>query len=174
MKNIILFISLLIYSLALTQQNNHPDYFEKYWTPSAGFVTNDYYVFQCSALIATDSTYIGAGNIGLAGGWDQKSYAFCINEEWKGYVWDHITEGYNNSGIMWYYSLISTLDGNYLTVTDQGEPGINDDPANFQLAISKYAPNGNIIFRKKYFDSNQNEIQIFDVKELKDSSILLS
>lgn len=174
MKKIFFAISLSISYASFTQQNNHPDYFEKYWTPSAGFVTNDYYVFQCSALIATDSTYIGAGNIGLAGGWDQKSYAFCIDEEWKGYVWDHITEGYNNSGIMWYYSLISTLDGNYLMVTNQGEPEFNDDPANFQLVITKYAPNGNLIFRKKYFDSNQNEIQIFDVKELKDSSILLS
>ena len=95
MKNIILFISLSIYSLALTQQNNHPDYFEKYWTPSAGVVTqnyNDYYVFGCTALIATDSTYVGAGLLGLQGGWQPKSYTFSIDEETKGYNWDKITE----------------------------------------------------------------------------------
>jgi hypothetical protein len=177
MKNIILFISLSIYSLALTQQNNHPDYFEKYWTPSAGFVTqnyNDYYVFGCTALIATDSTYVGAGSLGLAGGWNRKTYAFSINEETKGYNWDKILEDINVTGNMYYYSLTRTFDGNYVMASRQFDLGLNDDPANFQLVITKIAPNGTIIFKKKYFDSIEKKIIVFDVKELKDSTILLS
>ena len=82
MKQTLLVISLMIYSIALAQQTNHPDYFEKYWTPSVGFVTqnyNDYYVFGCTALIATDSTYVGAGLLGLQGGWQPKSYTFSID-----------------------------------------------------------------------------------------------
>ena len=95
MKKLFFVISLLIYTASFTQQINHPDYFEKYWTPSAGFVTtdfNNYYVFACTSLIATDSTYVGAGSLGLSAGWDRKTYAFSIQEQWKYYNWDQITE----------------------------------------------------------------------------------
>lgn len=178
MKQTFLVLSLMIYSIAFTQQTNHPDYFEKYWTPSAGFVTqnyNDYYVFGCTALIATDSTYVGAGLLGLQGGWQPKSYTFSIDEETKGYNWDKITE-VNTLGMLLLnsYSLIKTYDGNYVFASQQLQPEINDDPANFQLVITKFSPNGNILFKKKYFDSNDNKIQVYDLKETKDSSILLS
>ena len=177
MKQTLFVISLLLCSFAFTQQPNHPDYFEKYWTPSAGFVTenyNDYYNFACTALIATDSTYVGAGPMGLSAGWSHKSYAFSIDEGTKDYVWDNIIEESCIQGFMRYYSFIQTSDGNYMLSTEQQEPGMNDDPNNFQLVITKFSSNGNILLKKKYFDSEQNLVQVFDMKELKDSSILLS
>ena len=174
MKNIILFKSMMIFFFAFTQQINHPDYFEKYWTPSAGFVTNDYYTFACTSLFATDSTYVGAGNMYLGGGFDRKAYAFSIDEETKGYNWDKIIEDVDVTGNMHYYSLTKTFDGNYVIASNQFDIGSNDDPANFQLIITKVAPNGAVIFKKKYFNSIETKILVFDVKELKDSTILLS
>ena len=154
MKNIYLFISLLIYSFAFTQQNNHPDYFEKYWTPSATGNST----FACTSLIATDSSYVGAGNLYLGGGFVKKSFAFSIDEETKWYNWDKILEDVHVTGNMYYYSLTRTFDGNYVIASRQFDLGLNDDPANFQLVITKIAPNGTIIFKKKYFDSIEKKL----------------
>jgi hypothetical protein len=177
MKKLFFVISLLIYSASFTQQVNHPDYFEKYWTPAAGFVTqnyNDYYVFACTSLIATDSTYIGAGSLGLSAGWNRKTYAFSIQEQWKYYNWDQITEENDVNSWTGCNTFIQTLDGNYLFVTHQFNPGVNDDLANFELVLTKYTSSGSLIYKKKYYNSIDTNAVVFDVKQLKDSTILLS